>query len=229
MTRPVYKTSIPKRASEKIEASHPNGEKKSASYFVKGEKVGHREWNDDGKLDFEYALRGGAKHGNEYQFYYKTEHVLEVQPYRHGHCHGEGRQWADDGRLLVTWNLRQGVGLDLWCDTYTETLAEEHYWPDSGEVGYTRLWNTDERTIFQEYFYKGGKGYHGIWREWNDNRRLRRGFPHFYINDEVVTKREYIRACKLDSSLVPYRTEDDDPHRKLPVEYSRQTKKRRKK
>jgi hypothetical protein len=226
MTRRAYKSSIPADAAEVVEERHPAGVKKSASYFVGRERVGYREWGEDGGLEFEYAMRGGVKHGYEYRFYPDGQ-LLEKESYRHGSLHGVGRQWSEDGRLLVTWKLANGTGLDLWCDTLTGTLAEEHYWPKEGEPGCTRLWNGDERTVCQEYFYAAGKGYHGIWREWNARGRLRRGFPRYYVSDRRVTERQYLRAGVGDPTLPPYRPEDHDPHRELPAAYLAQRKRRK--
>jgi antitoxin component YwqK of YwqJK toxin-antitoxin module len=168
----------------------------------------------------------GVKHGKSYRFY-ESGQLLEEEPYRDGRAHGTGRQWAEDGRLLVSWTLAHGVGLDLWCDTQTGALAEEHYWPGEGELGYTRQWNEDERTVWQEYSYVLGIGYHGVWREWNARGGLRRGFPHYYLNGRKVTKREYLRACASDPTLPPYRPEEDGPRRELPAEYLAQRGRRR--
>ena len=113
-----------------------------------------------------------------------------------------------------------------YCDTEDGTLAEEHYCPGEGEVGRTRMWNSDEKTVWQECFFSGN-GYHGVWREWNPRGRLRRGFPRSYANDRRVTKRQYLKACANDPTLRPYRPEEDDPHRQLPAEYLAQRNKRR--
>jgi antitoxin component YwqK of YwqJK toxin-antitoxin module len=223
MSRGAYKPSIPATAVEVVEDYHQNGAKRSASYFVDGEKVGYREWFEDGQLSFEYAMRGGVQHGPEYRFYPNGQ-LEEKETYRDGRFHGTGMQWSEDGRLLVTWKLVNGAGLDLWCDCSTGTLAEEHYWPEEEELGYKREWNPDEKTIWQEYFYVLGKGYHGVWREWNEKGRLRRGFPLYFVNDKTVTKREYLKACARDPSLPPFRVEDNDPHRELPAEYRAQRK-----
>jgi hypothetical protein len=185
---------------------------------VGGEKVGFRQWDEEGQLEFECAMRGGVRHGHEYRFY-PNGGLLEKTTYREGRMHGSGRQWSEDGRLLVTWELVDGTGLDLWCDTLTGTLAEEHYWPREGELGYERQWNRDEKTIWQEYFYRLGKGYHGVWRQWNASGRPRRGFPRYHVNDRQVTKRQYLKAGERDPTLPPYRPEEDDPHRQLPAAY----------
>jgi antitoxin component YwqK of YwqJK toxin-antitoxin module len=200
--------------------------KKYASYFVGEDRVGCRQWDEDGPLVFESAMRNGVKHGHEYRFH-DNGRVLEKETYRNGHLHGIGRQWAEDGTLLVTWKMVNSTGLDLWCDTQTGTLAEERYWPREGEVGYERQWTGDERTVWQEYFYVLNRGYHGIWREWNARGKLRRGFPHYHVHDVKVTRRQYVKACRTDPTLVPYRQEDDRPNRTLPAEYQAQRRARR--
>lgn len=226
MNRKSYRTSIPRNAVEVVDARYDSGAKKSSSYFMGGEKVGCREWDEEGSLDWEFALRDGVRHGNCYRFYPDGQ-VLEFEHYRNGREHGTGKQWTEDGRLLVTWTLKNGTGLDLWCDTRTETLAEEMYWPPEGKLGYVRQWNPDEKTVWQEFYLLGGKGYHGVWREWNEKGRMRRGLPQFYIEDKRVTKQQYLKACEADRSLPRYRPLDDGPQRKLPKKYVAQRKKRR--
>jgi hypothetical protein len=46
-------TPIPPHAAEVVESRHGNGTKKSASYFLGEEKVGYREWFEDGRLGVE--------------------------------------------------------------------------------------------------------------------------------------------------------------------------------
>jgi antitoxin component YwqK of YwqJK toxin-antitoxin module len=225
MSRRTYKTSIPSDAVEVVGETHADGKKKSAWYYMDGEKVGHRFWDEEGRPEFEYGMRAGVRHGKEYRFWDGIPY--EMQPYRNGKLHGTGMQWSADGRLLVKWKLVHGTGMDIWCGNRKETLSEEHYWPRPGERGYGRDWNEDEKTIWREYYYVLGKGYHGIWREWNNRGRLRRGFPHFFVNGQRVTRRQYLKACAADPLLLPYRAEDDDPDRTLPAEYLRQRRNRR--
>jgi len=227
MKRSNYRSSIPAKSLEKVEENFANGSKKSSFFIGNGQKVGFREWNEDGGLEFEYAIKNEAKHGREYQFYANGQ-VLEVTPYRNGILHGTGKQWSHDGWLLITYKLIKGVGLDLWCDSESGTLAEEMYWPGVGEPGYKRQWNDDEQTIWQEYFWVLGKGFHGVWREWNAKGGPRRGFPKFYVAGKVVTKREYLRKRKTDASLLPYSPAEDEPVRRLPAEYLAQRKQRSK-
>lgn len=213
-----YRSSIPASAAEVIEATFDCGDKKSAFYFLRGNKVGYRLWNKRSELEFEYGMRDGKKHGREYCFRGNGQ-PYEVTPYRKGKIHGTGIQWADDGTVLITYKLVNGTGLDLWCGHQNNTLSEEHYRPKDGEYGYHRDWNDDGETINTEYYFFDGKGYHGIWREWNTKGKLRRGFPQYYVNDKRVTKRQYLNASERDATLLPYRSKDDIPYRKLPPEY----------
>jgi antitoxin component YwqK of YwqJK toxin-antitoxin module len=219
-----YRSSIPRAAKEVIEVTFENGIKKSAFFFLQRKKVGYREWDEDGKLEFEYEMRNGKKHGREYCFW--SGQPSEVTPYRNGLIHGTGTQWADDGTVLITYRLINGTGLDLWCDNQTGTLSEELYWPKNGELGYRRNWNDDETTVNTEYFFNG-KGYHGVWRKWYSEGKLRRGFPHYYVNGKRVTKRQYFKASEKDGTLPRYSPEDNQPSRKLPSEYMSQRQKYR--
>ena len=75
----------------------------------------------------------------------------------------------------------------------------------------------DQRSAERESHFAEGLE-HGIQRDWDSTGRLRRGFPKYFINGEQVTKRQYLRAAKLDSSLPPFREEDNRPERQFPPE-----------
>lgn len=224
MNRRGYKSSIPATAKAVIEKCCGGCDDQCTAYYIGSEKVGCRFWHDNGEVELEYGLRAGQKHGNELWFYPNGE-LLSVEPYRNGRIHGICKQWGEDGRLLVTYRMVDGVGLDLWCDTRTGRLSEDTYFPGVGELGHQREWNNDEKTVWEEGFWLSGKGWHGIQRKWNQKTgRLRRGYPQYFVCGEKITKRQYIQACKTDSSLPPYRLEDDAPFRQLPAEYLAQRK-----
>jgi hypothetical protein len=223
MNRRAYRTSIPADAAEVVEERHPDGATKRACYLVGGQVVGYRQWDEEGWLEFECPLRDGARHGREYRFYPNGQ-PLDEDRYCDGRLHGLCRQWAEDGALLVTSRMANGCGLSLWCDTGTGALAEETYFPREGERGYKRSWNGDEQTVRAEEVWEPGPG--SLRREWNARGRLRRGFPRFFVRGQEVRKRQYLQACQGDLTLPPYRPEDDDPHRQLPVAYLAQRRKR---
>jgi hypothetical protein len=211
---------------EIIEQSFESGAKQKSSYVLNGEKVGIRLWEEDGMLSHEHGIRNGKKHGRDYNFRTNGE-PYEVTPYRNSKIHGQGIQWADNGSVLITYKMSNGVGLDLWCDQLNGTLAEEMYWVKQGQLGYRRDWNADDKTVYAEYFFVFCRGYHGIWREWNSKGRLRRGFPHFFVNDLRVTKQKYLKAAEVDPILPPYIPEEDLPDRILPLDYLAQRPKQK--
>jgi hypothetical protein len=218
MNRRGYRSSIPKNAREVVQDRHENGAIKETFYFVGEQKVGKRWWHENGEIEGEYGLKDDRKHGTEFHFN-DSGALTFMEPFRNGKIHGTARQWSQiDGRLLITYTIRHGVGIDLWCDD-DGSLAEVHYMPDDGEVGHIQWWNRDNETVFLEQYYVLGYSFHGISREWNDNGRLSRGFPQYLVNGKKVTKRQYIRACQSDRLLIPFRPEDNEPYRELPPEY----------
>src|SRR5438034_11279233 len=197
-------SAVPSHAVALVQQLHANGARKAAFYLVDGRIVAYREWRDTGAVELEYALRDGVKHGKECHFY-PNGRLLSEETYYRGKRHGLGRQWSERGALLVQWRLTDGVGRSLWCDPDTGLLSEEQLRPPKGAAGYVRHWNADERTIWQEYFFLLGKGYHGIWRQWDRRGRLRRGFPRFFVRGRRVTKNQYLAAGLTRRALPPYR------------------------
>jgi hypothetical protein len=131
--------------------------------------------------------------------------VLSATPYRNGLEHGLARQWSADGEGLISfYRIRHGTGVDLWWqETFTDPPR-----PYLAEVRFARrpasrlewLLNEDQRSVYEERHWRGGK-LHGIERQWTPQGRLRRGFPRFYVNGELVTKLAYERARAKDASL----------------------------
>jgi|SRR5579863_2075608 len=224
MNRKGYKSLIPKSAREVVDKCYPHGTKAESSFFVARKRVGRREWWDDGQLMSEWGLKDGKKHGNVLDFDPNGQ-LSFVEPYRNGRPHGKATQFASDGSVLICYIMQDGVGLDLWCQGDGK-LSEERYCPADGELGYTRWWNCDNKSIHSEQSWLNSSGWHGILREWNTGERLRRGFPQFYVKGQRVSKKQYCRACESDSLLPQYIPEKDQPFRNLPPEYLAQMKSR---
>jgi hypothetical protein len=75
----------------------------------------------------------------------------------------------------------------------------------------------DQKSVHQEaHFWQDLQ--HGIRREWNSDGKLRRGFPQYWVNNERVAKRQYLRACAKDPNLPAFRAGDDLPQRTFPPE-----------
>lgn len=218
MNRRRYKSPIPASAREVVDKSNADGTKEQSSYFIGRTLVGRRIWWDDGEtVCLEVGIKDGKKHGNELYFTHNGL-LISIEPYRNGVPHGKAKQFADNGSVLICYTMQNGVGLDLWCHS-DGSLSEEHYYPASGELGYNRWWNEDNKSIYSEESWLDGSGWHGICREWNSKGRLCRGFPQFYVKGQRLKKNQYLRACELDAILPRYHPQQDVPYRTLPKEY----------
>ena len=166
----------------------------------------------------EVGIKDGRQHGYELRWH-NNGVLLSALPYRNGLEHGIARQWSADGELKLTYEMRKGTGIDLWG----VPLSEERHFEQGILNGFERWWDGNDRTVFEERHWRADQ-WHGIQRSWNDQGRLRRGFPKYFVAGNKVTKRQYLAACKNDPSLPPYRKKDDKPTRPLPIEYTKQMK-----
>lgn len=181
-----------------------------------GQVVRYHVLNPEGSLDREGELRDDTRHGFARRYYDDGKHMSETL-YVDGFEHGVAKQWSHDGAFLGTYRMDHGTGVDLWRDS-DGSLLEERHLQDSHRHGFERWWNSDNRTVWDESHFKWSVE-HGIFRKWNSRGRLRRGFPQYYVDGKRVTKRQYLRDCKADPSLPPFRPEENRPERGLPREY----------
>jgi hypothetical protein len=208
---------IPSAARERVLARHPSGAKSRSKYYDDGHVVGEVLWEQDGRPVWGWRLRDGKKHGLSVEWW-DNGAIAFVQPYAKGLQHGTARHWDDEGRLLLETRYVKGTGVDLWCDLYCRSLAEETHHRTGVAHGFRRRWNSDARSVYIEEHYSEGFP-HGIFREWNDAGRLRRGFPRYFVHDKRVDRRAYLRAADTDESLPPWRRIDNEPRRPLPREF----------
>lgn len=136
--------------------------------------------------------------------------------------HGTAYQWASDGRLVGSYTMEHGAGIDLWWQSWpdgTAELSEARWYCDGLRHGFE--WQFFERGgLSDERHWREGV-LHGIEREWNFKGGLRRGFPRYWVSGERVTKPQYVRAASRDASLPAFRTEDNKARRAFPPEVAR--------
>jgi len=219
-----YRSDIPTNAIEQVTKRHDNGSKESTEYFVDGESVGSRYWDDEEILCREIPCKNGIRHGKEY--FWDFDGILDsVEPWFEDKPHGTARQWSPSGKLMGTYRMQHGTGIDLWwhqidctADGYDGPfyLSEVYYQRDGRPHGCRWLLNEDH-TIFSEHHYYNSQP-HGIEREWNNHNRMRRSFPRYWVNGTKVDKRRYLRAASNDETPPPYRESDNDPYRDFPEE-----------
>lgn len=207
---------IPRGAKEIVVARYPSGAKQRTEHRHRGDLVVEVSWEENGNPYCAWRHRAGKRHGPQVEWW-ENGQVSFIEPWVDGVAHGVARHYDEEGKLLLETRYVRGTGVDLWCDLQSRTLSEETR-IEGGNLRERRWWNPDERTVHAEEHYAGGQE-HGIFRQWNDRGRLRRGFPRYLVRGERVDKRTYVRMAREDASLPPYRAKDDEPRRKLPVEY----------
>ena len=214
-----YVSSIPVEAKTKATGKYDNGRPTRVEYYLGKEKVGLRIFSRDGDLEIEYSFRNGQYHGWSYRWDEPAK-LLSATPYQDGVEHGTAYQWADDGRLLGTYRMEHGTGTDLWWEEWDGivSLAEAFQMQDGLRNGHEWWFHTGKpgQLWIEKQWFTGKQ--HGIEREWNSKGRLSRGYPRYWIHDQRVAKRQYVRAAAKDPTLPPFRAEDNVPHRDFPPE-----------
>lgn len=218
-----YRSSIPTAARERVVERSPNGTKRKAEYRLRGKLVGVRLFFETGEPEMEYGLRDGQKHGTEYDWC-APGMLMAAEPFVRGLAHGTVRQWDHHGRLIGTYRMVHGTGLDLWRQPRESNgqpyLAEVLYWKKGHREGFEWRLNESQKTVFIERHWRDGRP-HGIERHWNSAGRLRRGYPRYFVGGERVTKRRYLRAAARDPTLPPFRPEQNNPIRAFPPDIVR--------
>jgi antitoxin component YwqK of YwqJK toxin-antitoxin module len=217
-----YRSSIPAGAIERIVSEYRREGNlvwpRRAECCLDGEIVGKRFYDEDGTLTGETPLKDGQKHGVAYRW--DDGQLISAEPYWEGKPHGTGMQWDEDGRLLGTYTLVHGMGLDIWRAVREDGsiyVSEVHSMRDGVPHGFEWWLDEDQASVWDEKHWHLGE-LHGIERRWNDSGRLRRGWPQYWIHGTKVTKRQYLRAAAKDDTLPPFREEDQLPQRSFPPE-----------
>lgn len=221
----AYVSSIPPEEREKITGIFPDRSPVSAEYYLGKELVGQRRYHRSGKLINERSFRNGQRHGWEYRWDRPGE-LLSATPYENGVEHGTAYQWGHSGRLIGTYTMEHGTGIDLWWQEREDgsiTLTEVYYMHAGLGHGYVWHFHEPGKLRSEQRWHQGKQ--HGIERRWRWQRgNLERGYPRYWVQDERVTKRQYLRAMKSDPNLPPFRQEENLPEREFPPEIARHLK-----
>ncbi len=200
---------IPKKAQQVVIETHEDGSPKCTHYFLKNQKIAAIHWFANGDVEHEFYYRNGRWHGPLRRWYENGQLEWETY-YVNGKEHGVSKQWNRKGELLGTYVMNHGTGVDHWWDEKGRLLEEIHCL-NGNRHGLDRRWNT--KRLDQESYFKEGEP-HGISREWNWQGKLRRGFPQYYVNGKKMNKRQYLKACQTDSTLIKFDARDNLPKRK---------------
>jgi hypothetical protein len=217
-----YRSSIPPGVTERTVSEYRReGDlvwPRRTECLLGGEIVGERYYEEDGTLGLETPIKEGKKHGVEYRW--DSGKLISAEPYWEGKPHGTAMQWEEDGRLLGTYTLVHGTGLDVWRGTREDGsihVSEIHSLRDGMPHGFEWWLNEDQASVWYERHWHLGE-LHGIERQWNERARLRRGWPKYWVRGTQVTKRQYLRTAAKDDTLPPFREEDESSRRSFPPE-----------
>jgi antitoxin component YwqK of YwqJK toxin-antitoxin module len=221
-----YRSTIPAESHERIVSTHkPHGPKFKVECVLHGKVVGIRFFDKEGHLELETPLKDGVAHGTQYYFDSDSDNVLRVvfaEPYRNGLAHGTARQWtANDGKPLGTYTMKHGTGLDVWRTWSYEKksyfVSEARYIKEGKWHGFEWWISEDNKTVVQENHFREDLQ-HGIMRRWNGQGKLRRGYPKYWVQNEQLTKRKYLKLQRQDPTLPAFNEIDNSPQRAFPKE-----------
>jgi len=156
---------------------------KVATYWLNGKQVGVRKWHKNGTLASEQPMLNGQTHGY-WKFWYEDGRLMSKSPYREGRPEGISRAWYQNGQLSKETPFRLGA-----------------------KHGAAKEWDTDGAPV-EEIIYRNGRK-HGVSRFWKNKAGFQglkfpmgRGtWEWYFINDNKVTRSEYIAASKTNDTL----------------------------
>ena len=187
--------------------------------FLNGPLVGQRVYNREGSMILETPIRDGLKQGWEFTWDDDGQ-LLLTEPYVKDKIHGTAKQYGREGNVIGTYTIIHGTGFDIWRqenEDQTIFVSEIHSLHDGVPHGYEWHFASSQGDLWCERYWSMGKT-HGIERIWNGKGRLRRGYPKFYLLDQAVLKRKYLKLSLTDRTLPTYREEDNLPDRIFPPE-----------
>jgi antitoxin component YwqK of YwqJK toxin-antitoxin module len=216
------KSDIPQDAIEREireyrqEGGHINF--RTTECLLDGRVVGQRAYDSDGRLIIETPLKNGKKHGREYIWDLFSGHLESVEPYVDGKMHGLAKQYGRHGQVIGTYRFVHGNGYDIWRyerEDGSIGISEIFTVKDGVLDGYEWWPRSDQQSVHHERHWQQGN-YHGIERMWNEKGRLKRGYPKYWVQGKVVSKRVYLKAAGKDKTLPKFKVSENRPQRKFP-------------
>jgi hypothetical protein len=153
-------------------------------------------------LSERYFDANGRAHGMEVSRY--EDGAVEWQvPWVRGQMHGIARQFDESGRELFRARFVRGSGIDLWVQA--NEIVELRECKDSVPHGVER-WGHPLLPYEEGYFIRGKRA--GVFRRWIGSE-LETGYPRYFIDDEEVSRKEYLQTRRRRPELPASRRKDD--------------------
>lgn len=174
-------------------------------------RLGRLIWSRGGRLMHEQPLDAqGRAHGIEVERD-DAGAIVWCAAWVHGSMHGPLMHFDERGVPVLVTQFVRGQGTDLWMNC--GQISEVRELLDGVPHGLVR-WGDPRRPCEEGYFVRGRR--HGIFREWESDGTLRKGFPRYYLEDTRVSRRAYELARTEDSSLRPCVAREDSNYRVMP-------------
>lgn len=163
-----------------------------------------------------FEHKDGVRHGLYVSLY--DGELSQVTQYVNGLEHGQSKQY-DEGKVIGTYTLDMGTGVDLWFES-EGVLAEERHLKNGKVHGVERWWDghSNQMITREAYYFEGLL--HGIERQWSYNDDdvlvLDEGYPKYWVENNEVSYDGYIRLSSHDQTLVKYSARDHDAQRTPP-------------
>lgn len=166
-------------------------------------------WSCSGKVLSEtYFDRGGRRHGIEVSR--NAAGAVEWQQrWLHGEMHGFALQYDDTGDLLCRSRFIRGAGLDIWVQN--GSIVETREVRNNLLHGFER-WGHPLLPYEERHYLLGKQA--GLARRWVGTQ-LEEGFPKYFVDDKEVSARQYQRVRKMNGTLPPVCSSDDQRERSL--------------
>jgi hypothetical protein len=176
-----------------------------------GRKLGRLLWSLDGRILHEQPLDAqGRHHGVEVERDNSGKAVW-CAGWVHGSMHGPVIQFDEHGHpLMVTYFVR-GRGTDIWMSG--GHVSEIREMEDAQPHGLVR-WGNPTSPSEEGYFFRGRR--HGIFRKWESDGTLKKGYPQYYVEDKRISRLAYEKACEANPVLPPYNPRQNGNRRALP-------------
>jgi antitoxin component YwqK of YwqJK toxin-antitoxin module len=219
---------IPGDAREFLRGDTQSGRRTGQhEYSVGTERVGVREFYDNGKLAEERLYRHDKLHGVLRQYHLNGKLFAE-RPYRDGVMDGEFRFWDEDGELMGSSKIEKGTGfLREYDNPYLNVHETETPYRNNQIHGRQILWGRfldcegigfqisnyvdgqlqgivvvrHEDGLLLSWSYFKDDHLHGTVTYLNRDGKVVTGYPRYYLRRKKVTAAEFEGAASGDPEL----------------------------
>jgi antitoxin component YwqK of YwqJK toxin-antitoxin module len=178
---------LPAGAIEKEVPFRPTKDRtRKTLLYVGSTVVGARYYNPEGKLICDSPIKDMKIHGKEREWF--SNGVLKYEGnYLDGLKDGVFYQYNSEGKLLGTFEIKNGTGIELyWHDN--GQLAQEIEYTKGVVTGRKRSWSSGGKLLEEELYNTHGRK-EGASSRYYPNGKLEQTLQYFDIHDFCIVRR----------------------------------------